>query len=58
MVESFGNPTPADAGAVLAAGYSETHILGIILGMSAKVNSNYTNHIFHIGVYPAFASRA
>lgn len=57
MTESRGNPTPADADAFLAAGYSETHILGIILAISAKVISNYTNHIFHTEVDPAFASR-
>lgn len=57
MTESRGNPTTADADAFLAAGYSETHILGIILAISAKVISNYTNHIFHTEVDPAFASR-
>lgn len=58
MTESRGNPTPVDAAAFLAAGYSETHILGIILAISAKVISNYTNHIFHTEVDPAFAARS
>lgn len=58
MTESRGNPSPADAEAFLAAGYSETHILGIILALSAKIISNYSNHIFHTEVDPAFAGRA
>lgn len=58
MTESRGNPTQAEAQAFLDAGYSETHILGIILALSAKVISNYTNHIFHTELDPAFAGRA
>ncbi|KGB53593.1 Alkylhydroperoxidase AhpD core [Sphingopyxis sp. LC81] len=58
MTESRGNPSPAEAEAFLAAGYQETHILGIILALSAKVISNYSNHIFHTEVDPAFAGRA
>lgn len=57
MTESRGNPSPAEAQAFLDAGFSETHILGIILAMSAKVISNYTNHIFHTELDPAFAGR-
>lgn len=58
MTESRGNPTPEQAQAFLDAGFEETHILGIILALSAKVISNYSNHIFHTEVDPAFASRA
>lgn len=58
MTESRGNPTQSEAQAFLEAGYSETHILGIILALSAKVISNYTNHIFHTELDPAFAGRA
>lgn len=58
MTESRGNPTPAQAQAFLDAGYTETHILGIILALSAKVISNYSNHIFHTELDPAFAGRA
>lgn len=57
MTESRGNPTPEQAQAFLAAGYSEQHILGIILAISAKVISNYSNHIFHTEVDEAFAGR-
>lgn len=58
MTESRGNPSPEEARAFLDAGFSETHILGIILALSAKVISNYTNHIFHTELDPAFAGRA
>lgn len=58
MTESRGMPTPAEAQAFLDAGYTETQILGIILAISAKVISNYSNHIFHTELDPAFAGRA
>ena len=58
MTESRGNPTPAQAEAFLAAGYSEQHILAIILAISVKVISNYSNHIFHTELDPGFAGRA
>lgn len=57
MSETRGNPSPAQAKAFLQAGYSETHILGIILAISVKVISNYSNHLFHTEVDPAFAAR-
>lgn len=58
MTESRGNPTPEQAQDFLDAGYSEQHILGIILAISAKVISNYSNHIFHTELDPAFSARA
>ena len=58
MTESRGNPTPAEARAFLDAGYTETHILGVILAISVKVISNYSNHIFHTEVDAGFAGRA
>lgn len=56
MVESRGMPTEEEAARFLAAGYSETQILAIILAISTKVISNYSNHIFHTKVDDAFAS--
>lgn len=58
MTESRGNPTPGQAKAFLAAGYTEEHILGIVLAISVKVISNYSNHIFHTELDPGFAGRA
>ena len=57
MVESRGNPGPEDASEFLAAGYSEKQILGVILAISVKILSNYSNHIFHTELDEAFASR-
>ncbi len=57
MTGSRGNPSPQQAKDFLDAGYSEKQILGIILAISAKVISNYSNHIFHTELDPAFAAR-
>lgn len=58
MTESRGNPTPQQAETFLAAGFTETQILGIVLAISVKVISNYSNHLFHTELDPAFAGRA
>ncbi len=57
MVRTRGNPTTEDAKRFLGAGYSEKHILGVILAIGVKTLSNYTNHIFHTDLDAAFASR-
>lgn len=57
MNESRGNPTPQQAQKFLDAGYTEKHILAIILAQSVKTISNYSNHIFHTEVDEAFSSR-
>lgn len=58
MVARRGLPSRNDVLAFLAAGYSERHILEVILAISVKTLSNYTNHNFHTPVDAAFASRA
>lgn len=58
MTESRGKPTPEQAEAFLNAGYTEEHILGIVLAISVKVISNYSNHIFHTELDSGFAGRA
>lgn len=45
MTESRGLPTEAQLAAFHAAGYDERHALEIILAISQKVMSNYTNHL-------------
>jgi len=55
MVESRGRPAQGDVAAFAAAGYSERHVLGVILAISVKTISNYTNHVFHTEVDPVFA---
>lgn len=54
MCEQRGNPTEEQARAFLDAGFTEKHILSIILAISVKVISNYANHIFHTPVDSMF----
>lgn len=57
MVESRGLPTEDDLSAFFDAGYSETHVLGVITGIAVKTMSNYSNHSTHPEVDEAFAGR-
>jgi len=52
---SRGLITKAEATAFLAAGYEERQIMEIILAISVKTLSNYSNHIFHSELDEAFA---
>ena len=45
MVRNRGHITQEQLDIFYAAGYGEQHLLDIILGLSQKVISNYTNHI-------------
>jgi len=57
MAESRGRPGRKDVEAFLNAGYSERHILDIILAQAVKTLSNYSNHLFHTPVDEIFAYR-
>ena len=57
MVDTRGLPTRAQVEAFLAAGYTETHILQIVLALAVKTISNYSNHLFHTPVDEVFAHR-
>lgn len=57
MLETRGWPDKADAKAFLDAGYEEKHMLGVILALSVKTISNYSNHLFGTELDDAFASR-
>ncbi|HIG66125.1 MAG TPA: carboxymuconolactone decarboxylase family protein [Methyloprofundus sp.] len=57
MHVSRGLPTQADVQAFLSAGYSERHILDIVMAIAVKTMSNFTNHLFHTEVDETFASR-
>lgn len=57
MHKTRGNPAPEDAKAFLDAGYTEKHILGIILAIAVKTISNYSNHIFHTEIDEAFSGK-
>lgn len=54
IVRNRGNVTKEDLDAFYTAGYGEQQVLEIILGLSQKVISNYTNHIAHTPVDAAF----
>ncbi|MGD9702906.1 MAG: carboxymuconolactone decarboxylase family protein [Ilumatobacteraceae bacterium] len=58
MLDSRGLPTRAQVDAFLAAGYTEQQILYVVLALAVKTISNYSNHLFHTPVDPAFAARA
>ncbi|MCP4595580.1 carboxymuconolactone decarboxylase family protein [Neptuniibacter sp.] len=45
IVQNRGHLTEQELERFYAAGYEPKHILGILLGLSQKVMSNYTNHI-------------
>ncbi|GAA0246584.1 carboxymuconolactone decarboxylase family protein [Saccharothrix mutabilis subsp. mutabilis] len=42
----------------LAAGYTRRHVLDVVLGVGMKTLSNYTNHIAHTPLDPAWADQA
>ncbi len=45
MLRGRGNVSDAEMQAFFDAGYSHKHVLDVILGLSQKVVSNYTNHV-------------
>jgi uncharacterized peroxidase-related enzyme len=51
---SRGLITKAEATAFLTAGYEERQIMEIVLAVSVKTLSNYSNHIFHSELDDAF----
>jgi uncharacterized peroxidase-related enzyme len=58
MFETRGLPRPEDVRPFLDAGYTERHILEIVLAIAVKTLSNYSNHLFQTEVDETFASRA
>jgi uncharacterized peroxidase-related enzyme len=57
MLNKRGNPSEEDVRLFFENGYNEKHILDIILAISIKTLSNYTNHIFHTEIDSAFKAR-
>lgn len=58
MLHKRGLPASTDVETFLAAGYSERHILEIVLAIGMKTLSNYANHLFHTPLDEMFAGRA
>jgi uncharacterized peroxidase-related enzyme len=56
MVKRLGQPSPAAVKAFLEAGYQERDLLYIVLAVSVKVLSNYSNHAFGTPVDERFAA--
>lgn len=56
MLETKGHPSEEDVQPFLKAGFSERHILEIILAIAVKTLSNYANHVFHTPVDQPFSS--
>lgn len=54
--DSKGRPDPAIVERFIAAGFSEKHILAIVLAISVKVISNYSNHLFDTEVDEMFSA--
>lgn len=54
IVRNRGHVTQEDLDTFYAAGYEERQVLEIILGLSQKVISNYTNHIANTPVDTGF----
>ena len=54
IVRNRGRVSEEELNAFYSAGYNQRHLLEIILGLSQKVISNYTNHIAATPVDAAF----
>lgn len=57
MLITRGRPTNDAVEAFAAQGYTEKHILAIILAISVKILSNYSNHVFDTEVDEMFQGR-
>jgi len=57
LVATRGWLDRAEVDAFLAAGYTERHILEIILAVGVKTLSNWSNHVFNTPVDDMFAAR-
>ena len=58
MLETRGLPSHAQVEAFLGAGYTEQHVLFVVLALAVKTISNYSNHLFHTPVDAAFVGRS
>jgi len=57
IVTQRGLVTEKDANVFLAAGFTEHHILAVILAVGLKTMSNYTNHLARTPIDAAFVGR-
>lgn len=57
LFDTRGRPTREHIDSFLAAGYTERHMLYLVLALAVKTLSNYTNHLFDTPLDAAFGSR-
>ena len=57
MVVKRGWPEDSDVAPFKAAGYTEQHIMSIILAIAMKTLTNYTNHVFATPLDKVFKTR-
>jgi uncharacterized peroxidase-related enzyme len=57
VVEGRGWVDDEQIEAFLSAGYTRRHVLDVILGVGLKTLSNYTNHVAHTPLDPAWAAQ-
>jgi uncharacterized peroxidase-related enzyme len=57
LTRTRGNISQIEVDEFLEAGYSESHVLGIIAGIAVKTMSNYSNHITNPKIDEAFKGR-
>jgi len=58
IFQARGLVTKAESAVFLGVGYQERQIMEIILAISVKTLSNYSNHVFHTELDPVFAPYA
>lgn len=58
LLDEKGRPSVQDVEAFLAAGFTERHVLGVILAIAVKTLSNYSNHLFEPVVDAPFTEHA
>ena len=58
LVENRGWLSDGDLDAFLDAGFSQSNVLDVVLGVGQKTLSNYTNHIAETELDSAFSHRA
>ena len=58
MIETRGLPSSEDIDNFINSGYTENHILDIILAIAVKTLSNYSNHLFHTPIDDMFKAYA
>lgn len=58
MMRKHGHVSETDAAGFHAAGFTDKHMLAVVLAIGMKTLSNYTNHLFNTALEPMMASRA